>query len=344
MRGETLEGPLSLFGKGKWELNRKELKISGLEPIPLKGITNVQRFNGKVKIWTDGVEPVYEYENSANMRGLARVLTKVVNTRIKKGEDLSCQAPTGRLHTIANIWPTGSVYLGAFFLLGLAILFTVVMFTHRDAGGWIYVVLLYVLGGAMIFVARMTGPQLECFDHEMHKIDYLGNRTILRYDDIKAMKLDVVRVISREKKNKDKVKTKLMFEGPEATIHFRDGNGVVARELNETAEFVGKTLVGKFWNRLEQGDSIPFGSVELSKKGLFDKDRKLISYSEIAEIRLDSGVASFFNHRDKKAFLKVKSKELNFLPCYNLLVYLTESKMTYVEFCDTEIKPVFGER
>ena len=343
VRGETLEGPLSLFGKGKWELNRKELKITGLDPIPLKQITHVERFNKKVKIWTDGVEPVYEYENSPNMRGLARVLSKVVKTRIKKGEDLSCKAPSGRLHTIANIWPRGSIYAGAFFLLGLAILFTVVMVTHADSGGLIYVILLYILGIAMFFVARMKGPQLECFDHEVHKIDYLGKRTALRYDDIQAMKLDVLRVISTQKGNKDKVKTKLMFESPTATIHFRDGNGLVASELNETAEFVGKTLIGKFWNRLEQGESIPFGSVKLTKDGLIDASGEMIPYSEIAEIRLDNGVASFFKHQEKKAFLKIKSKELNFLPCYNLLVHLAESKMTYTEFCDSQVKPVFGD-
>ncbi len=342
--GETLEGKLSFWGKGKWELNQTELKISNRPSIPLNQITHVQRLNKVVKVWTDGVEPVFEFESTANMRGLATILKQQVAKRQENGDRLDCTAPSGRHLTTASIWPWSF-----FIIMGMLALITAIALTGMSLpkDGWGAVpmlAVLYLLAVAMFWAARLKGPRLECYDHEIHKVGYTGNRNVLRYDDINAMTSDVVKVISKDSANKPKIKTKLSFEGTHETIHFRDGAGVVRNELKATEEFIATLLVEKFWKKIENGESVPFGNkLNLSKEGICKPDGACVPYSEVAEIRMENGVALFFKDGDKKPFLKVKSKEKNFLPCYELLTVMCNSKMTYLEYCGKEVKPIFGD-
>ncbi|MFT7629768.1 MAG: hypothetical protein ACI87E_000771 [Mariniblastus sp.] len=344
-RGESLEGTVGFWKKKKWELSKAGLKIDDQPAIPLNQITHVHCFNKIYKVYAEGVEPIVELPTSKEVRAMSRALTKYVEKRKSKGANLDNQATSGRLLTAALIWNWGAFLLAGILFLGFALFMTgigVLELQRQRFGlpGFAGVAVLYAITASLFWLARIKGPRLECFENEVQHVGLLGNRTVLDYDDIVSLSTGVTEVIG----DNPKTKTKLTLEGTQETIHFSDPRGFARRELAALESLIAERLTREFWQTIELGKTVPFGkSRQLSKQGLIYQDGSVIPYSEMSEIRLKDGVAQFFRSGEKKPFLKIKSKENNFFPCYNLLVLLSESKMTYMEYCGSEVKPIFGE-
>ena len=281
--------------------------------------------------------------SSRETRAVVRILEPHLKKRTEKGHDLSCNAPTGRQLFVVETSHKYGCYLAGLFLLGLGCMIALGLIIDPEKTPVIPAVLgsLFFLGaGIGVFrMGQIPRPKLEIYENEIHHLNYLGKRTTINYDEIEAFSCGLT-----FREDSGTTKTKLNIEGSNDAFSFQNGHEFYRKRLKSLINFVSDILVGKFWGRLENGDKVPFGNHTLSSAGLHVKDGKLVPYEQISEIRFLKGEGKallFFNNANKPG-LKLKANSKNFMPGIKLLELLSESNLTYKEFCGSQVIPVFG--
>lgn len=343
LRDGKLEGQFGLFKPKTWQLTKKAFTIEGQPPIAIKDITHVSSLDKVYRFWTDGIEPAFKLDATTDVRGVARILEKHIAKRIAKGENLSCNAPTGRLLSSSHSSHAFVCNFIGILLLAFAICIVGTGFSRMDTTSWIATILIAILALGLFFIARIKRPRLNAYENEIEKVGFFGNRASIKHADLEGCSFSVTKV-KQQSGGTLKTKTKISVEGADSKISFNDPNGDAKKPLQSLERFVTETLAVKFWHKIESGENVPFGkSSFLTPTGLQMPDGTIVSYDEIGEVRFieGEGKAQLFLKNGQKPALKIKAKEKNFLPGYQLLTMLADPSITYKERCGKAVIPIY---
>jgi hypothetical protein len=214
---------------------------------------------------------------------------------------------------------------------------------YPEKSSYTPVIVTIALSSALFYIARIKRPKLDAYENEIQKVGFFGNSTSIKHADLEAFSYAVTRV-KQQGGGTLKTKTKFSVASGDSKISFSDPNGDVRKPLQSLERFVTETLTKKFWHKIQAGENVPFGNSSfLTPTGLQMPDGNLVSYDEIEEVRLLSGEgkAQLFLKNGQKPALKIKAKEKNFLPGYELLRLLADPNITYKQYCGKQVIPIY---